>query len=873
MLLFVISLQTLTDIAFFEAYSESQIKEIQTIYETYNDQKKYYEEVLLLFSSADYIQDEIKDTLNKIKKLSNEDASAKIEEFAGKYINYISEMDIYLIDSNNIVRMFLEGDTEKVILRENSQGNELNFERKEDFFSFFVENEVCEEESTYNSSHLIVEKIEDYSDTIYIVGIPRYDQIFDFVKSAIVIYGKYDTELLRLNTESIQQRVPSNNISKGKNYKRFGVGESQFLLCYYSSEDEQGEYCLSLSRDYSFSYRYVVYVCLFGFFLVISIVYWLWSEKITKPLDFFLMWIKLIRDKDSLKDDNMSDVPKPKANYFLQNNIMLFFSFSLIPIIFAGGIQWYAENQILNGYIEERYVESAEFYGNILNEEFYVFRNPITLLSSDERLIEALDNRKSEEIDIVNSDLDQYIHEYSKILSNYGDILTIYDADGNVVASDLDRQDSDRYIKYRINVDEDYRWSFPEGLDIFILHHKIYDENRNIIGYCKLELNNPDLHTGMSYNRDYLYSCYIYKYTDKIYNLISAPSLSDEKVVTMIKNTEDYPLTKIIMLDKANINYFYIVKEMTFFDRIWDQYVISFMNIVFLMSFALIFAAGVITRLTLNPIIHLSNVLYNDSPQVPMSTLLLGKEEFALIVNRVKALSDQISTYAKEQELLEAERREHEKKRKDAEILTLQTQINPHFMYNIFSSIGVLIRTGQTEKATKMVMYTGNLMRMGLYRGHVMIPLKEELDHVSQYINIQQIRYNNCMDVNIDIDDALMQLKVVKFILQPIIENAIEHNVGYFDDRKLKIVISAIIQESRLIIQVNDNGIGMTDEERAKLQQSINNFDMSNHLGLANINERIKLNCGDEYGVILDNNLGNGLRIELILPVITTKED
>lgn len=154
-----------------------------------------------------------------------------------------------------------------------------------------------------------------------------------------------------------------------------------------------------------------------------------------------------------------------------------------------------------------------------------------------------------------------------------------------------------------------------------------------------------------------------------------------------------------------------------------------------------------------------------------------------------------------------------------------------------------------------------------------MIPLKEEIEHVAQYINIQQIRYNNCMKVNINIDETLMQLKVVKFILQPIVENAIEHNVGYFDDRDLKIDINAFKKDDKLIIQVIDNGRGLEEEKTQKLQESINNFDMSNHLGLANINERIKLNCGNEYGITLDNNAQNGLEVELALPIVVEKEE
>ena len=104
--------------------------------------------------------------------------------------------------------------------------------------------------------------------------------------------------------------------------------------------------------------------------------------------------------------------------YLLQNNIMLFFSFCLIPIIFAGAVQWYAENQILNGYIEERYAESAVFYGHILDEHYDMWRSPINLLTNDERIQNALEGYRD------NTDIDynflfvNYIHEYSQLIYN-----------------------------------------------------------------------------------------------------------------------------------------------------------------------------------------------------------------------------------------------------------------------------------------------------------------------------------------------------------------------------------------------------------------------------------------------------------------------
>lgn len=869
---FVAALQMVTESAYTAAIVEAEINEMQQIYETYFGLESYYEQSSALFTDVEYIEQNIVKALNEGEDLSDPGNNEYLDKLVEQFSQYTETMDIYVVDSQNIMCLQeYDGHRGRCFINHN-EGDKIDFINDADTFDFLERYGLYTKNSLYNSSQAIVKNLST-SEDIYIIGIPRYDKIFDFTDNQIVIYNKFGLEQLRLNTEELEYDKTIYILTDNQNYRKIGIGRNRFILCYFSNEDELGHYSFGTIRDIDLSFRYYIYLFLLLFFAVVGIILWRWSDNITKPLDFFVMWMKLVKDKGSIDEDSAANTELPKENHTLQNNIMLYFSFCLIPIIIAGATQWYAENQILNSYVEQRYVDSAEFYGNIIDAKFYTWRNPVTLLCNDDFIGNTLEKHYQDKDADYDIHLIKYIRKYTDIMQDDADTVTIYNSEGTAIVSSSSEYDKDRYIKYRVNVDTDYKWEFTEGLSRFTLHQKIYNDEGEIIGYCKLELNDPDLRFNASYNSEALYSCYIYKYTDKVFNLIGSPLLDDEKVVNMIRETEEQELSKSIGLKYAGINYFYIVKGKVYFDRIWDDYVVAFMNIVFFIGIAVFFAAGILTRATINPIIHLSNALYNDSPQIPMSTLLLGKEEFALIVNRVRILSEQVDAYAKEQKLLEKERQEHEKRRKDAEMLTLQTQINPHFMYNIFSSISVLIRTGQSEKAANMVMHTGNLMRLGLYRGHVMIPLKEEIDHVTQYIKIQQIRYNNCMEIAFNIDESLMQLKVVKFVLQPIIENAIEHNVGYLEDRILMIDITAFKKDDDLIIEIADNGRGLESTKMSKLQNSINSFDMSNHLGLANINERIKLNCGEKYGVTLEKNDGDGLKVELRLPVVVSKEE
>ena len=614
MIMFIAALQAVTNSAYFEAVAEAEIKEMRQMYDVYTELNNYYTSIASAFASIEYINEDIAYTLEEIER-SPDSAREYAENLAQKYSDYITNLDIYIIGTSSIIYIYSEDGEERGEIIKNLIPDNEGFMTETEAGDFLSANGIYKQENEYFSSQIIIENLK-YNDEITLIAIPRYDSCFDFANNKIVIYNKYGSEELRLNTAPLDNKFGLSSLGTDRTYKSYGVGKNRYILCYFSNEDEKGDYSIGVIQGFDLSYRYLIYIFLILFFAVVGFGMWLWSEKITKPLDFFLMWIKLIKDKEVLGKGDETEMPMPKENYMLQNNIMLFFSFCLIPIVFAGALQWYTENQIINGYVEDRYAQSAEFYCSILDEQFELWRSPANLLCSDQRVGEALNGYTQEEKTNYDKSFIQYFQEYSNLVSDGSADFTIYDAEGKVVFSYFDDIEDDRYIKYRINVNEDYKWSFADGLDTFILHQKIYGDSGDILGYCRLELVSPNLHQGTAYTSDIIYSCYIYKYTDKVFNLLGSPTLTDEKVITMIRNPRDYPLTKSMNLQKASMNYFYIVKDKIFFDRIWGKYAITFVNVAFFIGIALIFAASFLTRATLNPIIHISNALYTDSPRV-----------------------------------------------------------------------------------------------------------------------------------------------------------------------------------------------------------------------------------------------------------------
>ncbi|SHH78703.1 sensor histidine kinase [Clostridium grantii] len=227
-------------------------------------------------------------------------------------------------------------------------------------------------------------------------------------------------------------------------------------------------------------------------------------------------------------------------------------------------------------------------------------------------------------------------------------------------------------------------------------------------------------------------------------------------------------------------------------------------------------------------------------------------ESFNVMVKKIKELMDQIVV---EQEL----------KRK-SELNTLQAQINPHFLYNTLDSIVWMAENEKTDDVIIMVTALAKLFRISLSKGKNIITVKEELEHVKNYLIIQKRRYVDKFEFSFEIDESTLNYKTLKLILQPIIENSIYHGIKYMVDEG-NIKISVFIKDNKLVYLVEDNGVGMDKETLEKLQST----DLKENkmgVGVKNVNQRLKLLYGDEYGIEIKSELEEGTIVQLLLPII-----
>ena len=201
--------------------------------------------------------------------------------------------------------------------------------------------------------------------------------------------------------------------------------------------------------------------------------------------------------------------------------------------------------------------------------------------------------------------------------------------------------------------------------------------------------------------------------------------------------------------------------------------------------------------------------------------------------------------------------------KKQAELNLLQEQINPHFLYNTLASISSLAIRNNDKRLTEIILSLSKFYRMSLNSGKQIISIRDEIKLTQYYIEIQKVRFNNLINIIFFIDESLINYKTLKIILQPFIENSINH--GLWDDEgKINIIIKIYRNHNKIVFEVIDDGMGMSNEKLSKLLNDINNITVG--YGIRNVNNRIKLHFGEEFGVQIFSKLGVGTQVKILIP-------
>ena len=250
-------------------------------------------------------------------------------------------------------------------------------------------------------------------------------------------------------------------------------------------------------------------------------------------------------------------------------------------------------------------------------------------------------------------------------------------------------------------------------------------------------------------------------------------------------------------------------------------------------------------------------------------------------VKELDTLAGNLNTMTEQIDVLIKKNMEEQKNFQKAEMKALQAQITPHFLYNTFDTIVWLAEEEHTDEVVKITKAFSDFLRISLSRGHEWITIAQELDHIKNYLTIQKIRYADILNYKIEADEPLMELKMIKLVLQPLVENAIYHGIKNKRGRGELKVSAHYKDETRTVVQfcVEDNGAGFTQErlEQVRNELRTGNEDsekLTSVYGLYNVNKKLKLYYGERtQGLVIESEAGKGSKISFIIPADGNKAD
>ncbi|SFL94470.1 two-component system, sensor histidine kinase YesM [Paenibacillus sp. 1_12] len=338
---------------------------------------------------------------------------------------------------------------------------------------------------------------------------------------------------------------------------------------------------------------------------------------------------------------------------------------------------------------------------------------------------------------------------------------------------------------------------------------------------------------------------------------LQAQILQSKQTSGQMTITNEYGKEMLVVYDTLRINRWKIAavipKEELLNKVSYIKYLsLAVMSVLFVI---VILFSNVMANFITKPIIQLTrkintieeghlDIEFKEYPNNEIGVLNRGMRD---MLQRIKQLLVQVED-------------EQEKKR-SAELAALQFQIRPHFLYNTLYSIKHLIEMDEKQEASQMVSALADFFRISISKGSEIIPVSQEIEHINHYFTIQQMRYGDSFTYSIKVDPELLDYKMVKLTLQPLVENAIYHGMKQIR-RKGHIRIVGTIQGEDGVIRVEDNGAGMSAEQLVHINRALlevmNKGEEAVGFGVCNVHKRLQLNYGMSYGLCYESSPETG---------------
>lgn len=325
-----------------------------------------------------------------------------------------------------------------------------------------------------------------------------------------------------------------------------------------------------------------------------------------------------------------------------------------------------------------------------------------------------------------------------------------------------------------------------------------------------------------------------------------------------IRDMEKYYLYQSEILDGKIL--VFTLTSMRFTKRFYSVGLIFLLLLFLLLSIVIICVSK---KISINKTKSIDELLYAikkvQEGNLDFNINITSNDEFELIGDYFKDMMIKLKALLnKNSELIDRNRM--------SEIMQLEAQFNPHFLFNALETIKYMIKF-DGQKAVQMVVGLASLLRYSINYGDGNVDIKTDIKYIKDYLMIQKYRFNKRLEYVIIIEDNTQDCVVPKLIIQPVIENAITH--GYSKKENLKIELKAFIEKDQLILEIIDNGDGFSKERLEEVIKLLNREDLeTNHIGLYNVHRRIQLLYGKQYGIQIESVYGEGTKVTIYLPIL-----
>ncbi len=290
------------------------------------------------------------------------------------------------------------------------------------------------------------------------------------------------------------------------------------------------------------------------------------------------------------------------------------------------------------------------------------------------------------------------------------------------------------------------------------------------------------------------------------------------------------------------------------------------LQVFIIASIAYLLAVLVSTSIT-GRISHLISKMRNiQSGNLSIIDQSVDKDEIGELIENYNYMISQIKILLEEQYTMGQEV-------KNSELKALQAQINPHFLYNTLDMVICLSQENKYSEIESSVKALARFYKLSLSKGKQLVKIQDELFHVSFFVDIQNIRFDNRINFIIDLDEYIQDFEILKITLQPIVENAIIHGIQGKESKEGTIVISGALENDEIILSVNDDGIGIPQDKLDMICSGSIGTTSGSSYGIKNINERLKLFYGEKYGLTYKSQYGRGTTVEIRIPAHRHEEE